>query len=42
MVFAEADDADRGRGRSGAPSARERYGALGSLPGGKNDQGKGA
>jgi hypothetical protein len=39
MVFAEADDADGGNGRSGGsgPSARERYGAakLRSLPGGK-------
>ncbi|MFD5663442.1 hypothetical protein ACFWIK_00835 [Streptomyces anthocyanicus] len=42
MVFAEADDADQGRGRSGVPSARERYGALRSLPGGKTGQGKGA
>jgi len=37
MVFAEADGADQGRGSSGGPSARERYGAakLRSLPGGK-------
>jgi hypothetical protein len=37
MVFAEADGADQGRGSSGTPSARERYGAakLRSLPGGK-------
>ncbi|MEU0991995.1 hypothetical protein [Streptomyces sp. NPDC005953] len=37
MVFAEADGADSGRGASGGPSARERYGAakLRSLPGGK-------
>ncbi|MFC8658100.1 hypothetical protein ACFUCT_23310 [Streptomyces parvus] len=39
MVFAEADGADQGQGRSGGPSARERYGAaqLRSLPGGKTD-----
>ncbi|MER6598969.1 hypothetical protein [Streptomyces parvus] len=39
MVFAEADDADQGRGSSGGPSARERYGSarLRSLPGGKTD-----
>ncbi|MFJ8755669.1 hypothetical protein [Streptomyces cyaneofuscatus] len=38
MVFAEADGADGGSGRSGGPSARERYGAtkLRSLPGGKS------
>lgn len=36
MVFAEADDADQGRGRSGAPSAREVYGNLRMMPGGKN------
>ncbi|MDV6290316.1 hypothetical protein R2F25_30370 [Streptomyces sp. UP1A-1] len=42
MVFAEADDADQGRGRSGAPSAREVYGNLRMMPGGKSDQGKGA
>ncbi|MFF1498697.1 hypothetical protein ACFVZR_02170 [Streptomyces sp. NPDC058316] len=38
MVFAEADGADQGRGSSGGPSARERYGAakLRSLPGGKS------
>lgn len=44
MVFAEADDADGGRGRSGGPSARERYGQLRMLPGGKSghDTGKGA
>ncbi|WP_431784339.1 hypothetical protein [Streptomyces chumphonensis] len=35
MVFAEADDADQGRGRSGGPSARERYGNLRMMPGGK-------
>lgn len=40
MVFAEADDADGGRGRSGGPSARERYGNLRMMPGGKSDQGK--
>lgn len=34
MVFAEADDADGGRGRSGGTSARERYGKLRALPGG--------
>ncbi|MEU6614479.1 hypothetical protein [Streptomyces parvus] len=39
MVFAEADDADQGRGSSGVPTARERYGSarLRSLPGGKTD-----
>ncbi|MFF2189251.1 hypothetical protein [Streptomyces sp. NPDC058155] len=38
MVFAEADGLDGGRGSSGGPSARERYGAakLRSLPGGKS------
>lgn len=38
MVFAEADGADGGTGRSGGPTARERYGAarLRSLPGGKS------
>ncbi|MEW1867033.1 hypothetical protein AB0420_02345 [Streptomyces caelestis] len=35
MVFAEADGADGGTGRSGGPSARERYGNLRPLPGGK-------
>jgi hypothetical protein len=40
MVFAEADGADQGRGSSGGPSARERYGNLRPLPGGKADQGK--
>jgi len=42
MVFAEADEADQGRGRSGEPSARERYGNLRPLPGGKAAGGKGA
>ncbi|WP_217655860.1 hypothetical protein [Streptomyces pini] len=42
MVFAEADDADQGRGRSGGPSARERYGQLRMMPGGKSGQGKGS
>ncbi|MEV6836780.1 hypothetical protein AB0N17_20110 [Streptomyces sp. NPDC051133] len=36
MVFAEADGADGGSGRSGGPSARERYGNLRPLPGGKS------
>ncbi|MFD3517717.1 hypothetical protein [Streptomyces sp. NPDC058657] len=38
MVFAEADGLDGGRGSSGGPSARERFGAakLRSLPGGKS------
>jgi hypothetical protein len=36
MVFAEADGADQGRGSSGGPSARERYGNLRPLPGGKS------
>lgn len=36
MVFADADDADGGRGASGgAPSSRERYGNLRMMPGGK-------
>lgn len=35
MVFADADGADSGRGASGGPSAKERYGQLRSLPGGK-------
>lgn len=39
MVFAEADGADQGRGSSGVPSARERYGNLRMMPGGKSDQG---
>lgn len=38
MVFAEADNADQGRGGSGAPSARERYGNLRPIKGGKTDQ----
>ncbi|MGW0015512.1 phage terminase small subunit [Streptomyces tendae] len=38
MVFAEADGADGGSGRSGVPSARERYGNLRPLPGGKARQ----
>lgn len=42
MVFAEADDADQGRGRSGPQSARERYGQLRMMPGGKSEPGKGA
>ncbi|MCU8589934.1 hypothetical protein [Streptomyces sp. A13(2022)] len=42
MVFADADGADQGQGRSGAPSAREMYGNLRMMPGGKTDQGKGA
>jgi hypothetical protein len=41
MVFAEADNADQGRGGSGGPSARERYGNLRSLPGGKSANSKG-
>lgn len=40
MVFAEADGADQGRGSSGAPSARERYGNLRMMPGGKSEPGK--
>lgn len=39
MVFAEADGADGGSGRSGVPSARERYGNLRPLPGGRVDKG---
>lgn len=41
MVFAEADGADGGTGRSGGSSARERYGSatLRSLPGGKSADG---
>ncbi|BDH04893.1 hypothetical protein [Streptomyces seoulensis] len=39
MVFAEADDADQGRGSSGVPSARERYGNLRQIRGGKTDEG---
>ncbi|MFD9212081.1 hypothetical protein ACFVY9_02975 [Streptomyces sp. NPDC059544] len=39
MVFAEADGADGGSGRSGVPSARERYGNLRPLPGGRADRG---
>ncbi|MYT23495.1 hypothetical protein GTW69_24955 [Streptomyces sp. SID7760] len=35
MVFADADGADGGRGRSGGPSAREQYGKLRMMPGGK-------
>lgn len=35
MVFAEADGADQGRGRSGGPSAKERYGQLRMVSGGK-------
>ncbi|MFD9282783.1 hypothetical protein ACFWD7_36915 [Streptomyces mirabilis] len=40
MVFAEADGADGGSGRSGGPSARERYGQLRMMPGGKAGEGK--
>jgi hypothetical protein len=39
MVFADADDADQGRGRSGAPSAREVYGNLRPITGGKSEPG---
>lgn len=39
MVFADADGADQGRGSSGGPKARELYGNLRMMPGGK---GKGA
>ncbi|MFD0078222.1 hypothetical protein ACFVIY_37975 [Streptomyces sp. NPDC127166] len=39
MVFAEADGADQGRGSSGAPSARERYGNLRSINGGQSGPG---
>jgi hypothetical protein len=35
MVFADADGADGGRGRSGGASAREQYGQLRMMPGGK-------
>lgn len=35
MVFADADGADSGRGASGGPAARERYGQLRMMPGGK-------
>ncbi|WP_405674879.1 hypothetical protein OG292_03215 [Streptomyces sp. NBC_01511] len=42
MVFAEADGLDGGRGSSGAPSAREQYGQLRMMPGGKRaEPGKG-
>ena len=40
MVFAEADDADQGRGSSGVPSAKERYGNLRSINGGRTEPGK--
>ncbi|MFI7009981.1 hypothetical protein [Streptomyces sp. NPDC050145] len=40
IVTAEADNADEGRGASGAPSAKERYGQLRSLPGGQAGAGK--
>ncbi|MEU0675467.1 hypothetical protein ABZ330_21750 [Streptomyces sp. NPDC006172] len=40
MVFAEADGADGGSGRSGEPSARERYGNLRPITGGKSEPGK--
>ncbi len=39
MVFAEADGADQGRGSSGVPSARELYGNLRPIRGGKTDEG---
>lgn len=40
MVFAEADDADGGRGSSGGgQSARARYGNLRMMPGGKQQGG---
>ncbi len=39
MVFAEADDADQGRGSSGVPPARELYGNLRPIRGGKSDEG---
>ncbi|WP_037803051.1 hypothetical protein [Streptomyces sp. NRRL F-5135] len=41
MVFAEADGLDGGRGSSGAPSARETYGQLRMMPGGRTAQGRG-
>lgn len=41
MVFAEADGLDGGRGSSGVPSAREQYGQLRMMPGGKTEPGKG-
>ncbi|MGO4630509.1 hypothetical protein AB4225_06130 [Streptomyces sp. 2RAF24] len=36
MVFAEADGADQGRGSSGVPTARERYGNLRPINGGQS------
>ncbi|MFB7594303.1 hypothetical protein [Streptomyces sp. NPDC056160] len=39
MVFAEADGADQGRGSSGVPPARELYGNLRPINGGKSAEG---
>ncbi|MFI8853673.1 hypothetical protein ACIGW3_26255 [Streptomyces sp. NPDC053499] len=41
MVFADADGADAGRGASGQPTARERYGALRMVSGGQGERASG-